>query len=107
MIGGDSIQREYCSDPDKYVLTKGRFFFLFNYVIFFLMWHLIFEFLSYVSNFDYVANFSSGHISILLQFNVYVIQKITYSIVSDKNKIFNSWVTKKENLIYLDDYPSN
>ena len=21
MIGGDSIQREYCSDPDKYVLT--------------------------------------------------------------------------------------
>ena len=36
-----------------------------------------------------------------------MIQKITYSIVSDENKIFNRWVTKKENLIYLDDYSNN
>ena len=24
MIGGDSIQREYCPDPDKYVLTRVK-----------------------------------------------------------------------------------
>ena len=54
-----------------------------------------------------IVIFLSGHISIPLQFNVGVIRKITSSIVSDENKIFNRWVTKKENPIYLGDYPGN
>ena len=46
-------------------------------------------------------------LSILLTFNVWVIRKIIYSIVSDKNKFFNRWVTKKENPIYLGDSSGN
>ena len=77
------------------------------------MWHFYLKIIIHVSNFEYVAhphhyrNFFVWPHQHFITLNFGVSRKITYSIVSDENKIFNRQVTKKENPIYLDDYLGN